>query len=777
MRAARQAGVTDRSGTAGPDMPDRRTAWLAALLAAACLPLERLFVDLDFVVGVGVPLACSLSVAWAARRLRLPLAAAVTAGVAGYALYCGQALLGHTLVAGLLPGRLSVQAWGYLWDSGWELVAVRQAPTFVEPGLLLLTATAVWGLALTADCLLHRARAPVATLGLVVTTWAVPLVLTRPGGTSSLSVTLVLACAAGLLHTTARLDAARWGRWVRDRRSARRGPLERAAAGPALACLAIVVGLLSATVLPGWGSSAWLSLRGMGTTTLSADPMVDLRAGLVAADASPLLHVRTRQPVYLRTTSLDAYSEREEWTNGGVQARDVGTSVPVAESVDEAQHVTVDVTVDDMAGGRLVPVPYQARAVTGPAAGRLLYDPELSTFTLPGVERLPPGSAYTVAAAVPAPDLVDIAARATPDPTGGRLTALPGELPEAVGDLAADIVADAGAVTPFERAMAIQSHLRGWEYSTEPPPGHSGSAMEAFLERRSGYCEQFAATMAVMLRTLGIPARVAIGFTPGARIGRDEYVVSSADAHAWVEVLFPGYGWISFEPTPRSDGNVLVPTAVNLAPTQTVAEAGAGGSTVDDFLGLGSLTGPRAIASAERELMRGVGDTVGGAAAVPAARGWTLVTGSAVAAAVALAWRRRRRSGSRHPGDDDVTRQRVEQARARVARVGRGLGRGPARWETDAEYLRRLGAGDPAAARLLTALSRGRYAADIPPEVAHDAETSASAVARALLQELPWARRGLVRARGALAAVLSVAVSAPPRADQVRGSSLRRPSM
>lgn len=773
MTAARPSGATDPSDTAGPDTPDRRTVWLAALLAAASLPLERLFVDLDFVVGVGVPLACSLGVAWAARRMRLPLAAASAASVAGYALYCGQAFLGHTLVSGLLPGRLTLQAWRYLWDSGWELVAVRQAPTFVEPGLLLLTATGVWALALTADCLLHRARVPVATLGLVVTTWAVPLVLARPAGTSPLSVTPVMACAAGLMHATARLDAARWGRWVRDRRSARRGPLERAAAGPALACLAIVVGLLSATVLPGWGSSAWLSLQGMGTTTLSANPMVDLRAGLVAADPSALLRVRTRQPVYLRTTSLDTYSEREEWTNDGIRARDVGTSVPVAESVDAAQRVTVDVTVVDMAEGRLVPVPYQARAVSGPAANRLRYDPELSTFALPGDERLPPGAAYTVAAAVPAPDLADIAARPTPDPTGGRLTALPEELPEAVGDLAADIVADAGAVTPFERAMSIQSRLRGWKYTTEPPPGHSGSAMEAFLERRSGYCEQFAATMAVMLRTLGIPARVAVGFTPGARVGRDEYVVSSADAHAWVEVLFPRYGWVSFEPTPRSDGNVLVPTAVTLAPTQTVAETGAGDTTADDFLGLGSLTAPAGAAPAERGLTRNTGDTVGAAAAVPAARGWTVATGSAAAAAAALAWRRRRRSGSRRPRGDDATRLRVERARARVARVGRGLGRAPAAWETDAEYLHRLGATDPAAARLQTALSRGRYAASIPPEVAREAESSASHVTRALLDELPWARRGLVRARGALGGMLP----APPGSGQVRGSSLRRPSM
>jgi hypothetical protein len=66
---------------------------------------------------------------------------------------------------------------------------------------------------------------------------------------------------------------------------------------------------------------------------------------------------------------------------------------------------------------------------------------------------------------------------------------------------------------------------------------------------RTGYCQYYASAMAVMARSLGIPARVAVGFAPGEDIGDDLYLVREANAHAWVEVYFPGYGWEIFEAT------------------------------------------------------------------------------------------------------------------------------------------------------------------------------------------------------------------------------------
>ena len=71
-----------------------------------------------------------------------------------------------------------------------------------------------------------------------------------------------------------------------------------------------------------------------------------------------------------------------------------------------------------------------------------------------------------------------------------------------------------------------------------------------FLQTRRGLCEQFASTFAVMARTLGIPSRVAVGFTPGELNGDGSYSVFGKNAHAWPEVWFDGIGWVDFEPTP-----------------------------------------------------------------------------------------------------------------------------------------------------------------------------------------------------------------------------------
>ena len=76
-----------------------------------------------------------------------------------------------------------------------------------------------------------------------------------------------------------------------------------------------------------------------------------------------------------------------------------------------------------------------------------------------------------------------------------------------------------------------------------------GCTRSVFLRDRRGYCEQFAATMTLMLRGLGVPARVGVGFLPGAP-HRGEFVISTRDAHAWVEVELPGAGWVAFDPTP-----------------------------------------------------------------------------------------------------------------------------------------------------------------------------------------------------------------------------------
>jgi transglutaminase-like putative cysteine protease len=108
-----------------------------------------------------------------------------------------------------------------------------------------------------------------------------------------------------------------------------------------------------------------------------------------------------------------------------------------------------------------------------------------------------------------------------------------------------------GAATPYDAAHRIELYLRAnYKYQQDVP--NRTYPLPAFLsEDRAGYCQQFSGTMALMLRMLGIPSRVATGFAPGARDpDQNNYLVNDTDAHNWVEVYFPAIGWATFEPTP-----------------------------------------------------------------------------------------------------------------------------------------------------------------------------------------------------------------------------------
>lgn len=120
-----------------------------------------------------------------------------------------------------------------------------------------------------------------------------------------------------------------------------------------------------------------------------------------------------------------------------------------------------------------------------------------------------------------------------------------------------------GLETDYERALSLENFFRrpgNFAYSIEVPPGHAAADLTAWLlepesaNYRIGYCEQFATSLAVMARTIGIPSRVVLGFTPGNTLEDGRLVVRDRNAHAWVELWMPSQGWVKFDPTPRTDG-------------------------------------------------------------------------------------------------------------------------------------------------------------------------------------------------------------------------------
>ena len=140
-----------------------------------------------------------------------------------------------------------------------------------------------------------------------------------------------------------------------------------------------------------------------------------------------------------------------------------------------------------------------------------------------------------------------------PAPVRERYLGLPDSTPDRVGDRTAAIADRANATTPYATAVAVEEYLestKSYSLDVERP---RGSVADAFLfEMEAGYCTYYATTMAVMLRTQGIPARMATGYTPGERVSEDEWVVRGLNAHAWVEVYFPETGWVAFDPTPSA---------------------------------------------------------------------------------------------------------------------------------------------------------------------------------------------------------------------------------
>ncbi len=187
------------------------------------------------------------------------------------------------------------------------------------------------------------------------------------------------------------------------------------------------------------------------------------------------------------------------------------------------------------------------------------------------------------------------------------------------------------ATDPYAIALKVQDYLRSnYSYSLTPPHGSDLSPYAAFLfQTKTGYCQQFAGAMAVLMRFNGVPARVAVGFAPGKRDQTGTFVVMRTDAHAWVEVYFPGVGWVPFDPTPGS--TVPSPGAWYVNPTSDPSASGSPGTT-----GATAGSSPNAQGPGKNRGARGAG----AGAAAAATRSWTagLLLPCAVLVAVLVAW-------------------------------------------------------------------------------------------------------------------------------------------
>ncbi|MBP7928798.1 MAG: transglutaminase domain-containing protein [Acidimicrobiia bacterium] len=328
---------------------------------------------------------------------------------------------------------------------------------------------------------------------------------------------------------------------------------------PIVALAAILAPIVGAH-LPGAEAPALLPV--VGSTEQQEprtvpSPLIDMQPQLQIDPPVEVFTVKSSQPggAYWRLTSLESFDGRQWSHNASYESVDgelnfgVGADVPT-EGIDQTFNITnLDRFWADSDTQRFwLPAAY---APTKFDVGDIRADSASGSVITK--EATATGLSYSVHSEEPVPTEAQLkAATGAPPKSVAPYLELP-ELPERIGALATQITA--GAVTPYDKAKAIETYLLGFTYNEAVTMNHSTSYLEQFLfEIQEGYCEQFAASYAVLGRSLGLPTRVAVGFTPGTYDAATQtFRVTTDNAHAWPEVYFEGIGWIKFEPTPRTD--------------------------------------------------------------------------------------------------------------------------------------------------------------------------------------------------------------------------------
>jgi transglutaminase-like putative cysteine protease len=552
---------------------DRTTIAVVLALFLAGLTLVPLTVDRNYLGAGWLFLVVLGAVTVALRR----------ASIGAVAVLAVQLGLGALLSLGLsLTLSWTGEPW-YLhytsvWMSGVEHMQTQGAPMDPNDGVTLIFATVVAGLMILTDLLAAGLRRP----GWAIVPLAALFLVPALGTGSDIGWTGFLLLAVGYLAILVADGLNATGRWTRglsrdtDESVGARPVVWRAAALvgiPAVACTLMLSALLP-TLSPGGLPRVGNGSGGNGPLQLT-DPSLDLRRNLSQPQDKEVIRYQTDAPTgtYLRLASLPKF-DSSGWS--GVQIRlNNGAELPDVPGLSAAagQVRNTSISVLDFRS-QYLPMPYAPRSFA--ADGDWRYDTNSLTVVNGDNEaRALRNLSYSVQSVDVAPSAADLSETVTGTPVDASTTdVVPEDLPQGLVRLTEQVTR--GEDGAAEKAAAIQAYLRSsrFTYSTEPLPGSGYQALENFLLRdRQGYCEQFAAAMAMMARVAGIPSRVSVGFLPGTKDG-DTWRVTIRNMHAWPELYFAGYGWVRFEPTPASITGTAPPwTQANASPAGDAASA------------------------------------------------------------------------------------------------------------------------------------------------------------------------------------------------------------
>ncbi|MEU5262665.1 DUF3488 and transglutaminase-like domain-containing protein [Amycolatopsis sp. NPDC021455] len=463
----------------------------------------------------------------------------------------------------VIPGPEAFGEIGTTLSAAAEQIRVGLPPVEGSQPILCLVTILVGLVAVLVDTLTVSAAAPAATGLVLLCVYAVPAALSEemlPWWTFLLGG----AAFAALLAVDGNHRHRRWRTREAPGRSGKPGVLS---APVAVVCAAIVLGLFG-------GAITWVGTVGRipfgeggngpggGSGGFGIQPFTELRGMLDQGTNRELFKVRGlgTDRRLLRAMTLDTYYPNKGWglhdegrSQQGVQ---VGPQLPLAPGDDgtgSARKIDVEPT---SWRDNWLPVYGAPRVIDGAGSG-YLYD-QVSGTVFTTRSEAPPS--YTEYASLKEPTAQELRVTPRVDDLPPRYTEIE-RVDDRVKAKTEQLIA--GASNDFDRATAIWRYFtaqNGFVYDTKTAPANDSDALADFiLNGKRGFCEQFASAMGVMLRVAGIPSRVAIGFTPGVQVN-DYLSITTQDAHAWVEAYFGGKGWVTFDPTPLSDGRGITPS-------------------------------------------------------------------------------------------------------------------------------------------------------------------------------------------------------------------------
>ncbi|MCU1454898.1 MAG: hypothetical protein JWN46_3044, partial [Acidimicrobiales bacterium] len=677
-----------RVGEAGAEVA------LALVSLATVAGFARLYHGFSFFWPLATFVVAGHGLAVFCRRRGVGAFPTALIAVGAGAVLVGWLLFPHTTAFGLPTPTTWTRAHRAL-DQAANRFGTVVAPAPVLPGFQLAAALALWGAVWFADWSAFRIRATAESVAPCAVLFLFGALLGSPQHRTWTTAAFVAAVLLFVLsHRTSRQDQGRT--WVAS--SAAGGRRSILQAGAVVALVAVLGGAALGPHVPGAASRplvGWRQTQTGPSSRITVSPLVDIRRRLVEQSDTVAFDVRTSQRAYWRLTSLDAFDGRI-WSSSGEFGR-TSTQLPRSGlAPPTARRIVQDVQIRDLAA-IWVPSAFEARQVDSTTPMR--WDPDSSTLIVDNDRSTSDGLQYRVVSAAPVFTAGQLQLdRSVPSRAiQSAYLRLPGDLPAEVRTTAVDVTKQ--APTGFDKAIALQQWFRTqFTYDLSVPPGHGENAITAFLADRRGYCEQFAGTYAAMARSLGLPSRVAVGFTtgdPDATIP-GLYHVKGKHAHAWPEVYFAGLGWVPFEPTPGRGApgaeawtGVAEQQDAPAVPGTTVPVTTAGASQIPGRPGQASpdkgrvrsgnqpATSPTPTPgpSAAPRVLLGLGIAAGAVAV-----GWLLMV------LLLPTWRRRRRHAAARTGAAKV-RLAWDESVEPVEWISATR---PWSWESDAEYAARV---------------------------------------------------------------------------------------